>query len=214
MFMAWGGRKPCPLMKRRNNVRVAITIYSLLLSVLLMSAIPLQAETITLQEAVFAGGCFWCMQPPFDHAKGVIKTEVGYTGGHTKNPNYRKVSHGTTGHLEAIRIRYNPAQISYQHLLDIYWQNINPTQADGQFVDRGSQYHTAIFFNNDEERQLAEQSKRTLQNSGKFFAPIAVKIRPLSIFYPAEDYHQSYYQKNPLRYQIYKKGSGRSSGEH
>jgi len=161
-------------------------------------------------QVVFAGGCFWCMQPPFDNTPGVLATEVGYAGGHVPNPTYEQVSRGDTGHLEVIRVTYEPSIVSYSQLLDIFWHNIDPTQGDGQFVDRGPQYHSAIFVGSDEERRLAEASKAALEASGKFASPIATDIRDAATFYPAEDYHQQYYRKNGLHYQMYKQGSGRA----
>lgn len=163
----------------------------------------------SLAVAILAGGCFWCLQGPYDVEPGVAKTEVGYIGGAVKNPTYEQVSSGTTGHYEAIRIHYDPAKVSFEKLLDIFWRNIEPTQADGQFADIGSQYKTAIFVANDEERSIAERSKKSLQDSGKFSKPIATVILPQSEFYVAEDYHQQYYDKNPTHYNLYKEGSGR-----
>jgi len=167
-----------------------------------------QAETKT---AVFAGGCFWCMQPPFDQAKGVTKTIVGYTGGTAETANYNLVSAHKTEHREAIEVTYDPAQISYEQLLDIFWHNINPTQADGQFHDIGLSYQAAIYYANDEERKLAEASKDKLGKSGRFDKPIVTEILPRKPFYPAEEYHQKYYQKNPEAFEAYHIGSGRVS---
>lgn len=170
-----------------------------------MSTADVCSENVRI--AVFAGGCFWCMQPPFDQAEGVLDTEVGYTGGTVPHPTYEQVSRGDTGHVEAIRITYDPERISYTELLDIFWRNIDPTQADGQFADRGSQYQTAVFFSSKEEQQLAEKSKQAIQ--AHFDRPVVVRIRPLAAFYAAEDWHQSYYRKQPSHYQRYKRGSGR-----
>ncbi len=161
------------------------------------------------KTAIFAGGCFWCMQPPFDHAKGVTKTVVGYTGGSEVNPTYEQVSAHKTGHREAIAVTYDPAQISYDQLLDIFWRQINPTQADGQFHDIGLSYQAAIFYGNEEEKKLAEASKEKLAKSGRFDKPIVVEILPASKFYPAEEYHQKYYLKNPTAFEVYHVGSGR-----
>jgi methionine-S-sulfoxide reductase len=149
------------------------------------------------------------MQPPFDHAKGVIKTVVGYTGGSAADATYSKVSAHQTQHRESIEVTYDPAQISYDQLLDIFWRNINPTQADGQFHDIGLSYQAAIYYGNDEEKKVAEASKERLGKSGKFGKPIATEILPAMKFYPAEDYHQKYYQKNPADYELYHVGSGR-----
>ena len=163
----------------------------------------------TLKSAIFAGGCFWCMQPPFDHAKGVMKTIVGYSGGTEPNPTYQQVSSEKTGHRESIEVTYDPEQITYDQLLDIYWRNINPTQADGQFADIGSSYRAAIFYAHDDEKKLAEASKERLAKSGKFQKPIVTEILPAMKFYPAEEYHQKYYLKNPVAFEAYHVGSGR-----
>jgi len=165
----------------------------------------------TEEKAIFAGGCFWCMQGPFDALEGVISTTVGYTGGQTDNPTYEDVSTGKTGHAEAIQIFYDPDKISYLELLKIFWRNIDPTAKNQQFADRGSQYRTAIFYLDDKQRFLAEQSKDALSRSGKFTKPIVTEIVPASKFFPAEEHHQHYYQKNALHYSMYKKASGRES---
>jgi methionine-S-sulfoxide reductase len=160
--------------------------------------------------AIFAGGCFWCMEYGFEHADGVIEAISGYAGGLEVNPTYADVSSMRTGHLEVVQVTYDPAQLSYAQLLEVFWQNINPTQANGQFADTGPQYRTAIFYGNEEERQIAEASKAALDASGKFNEPIVTDILPASTFYPAEDAHQDYYKKNPLRYKLYSTGSGRT----
>ena len=161
------------------------------------------------EKATFAGGCFWCMEPPFDKLDGVISTTSGYTGGTEKDPTYEQVSAGKTGHLEAIEVTYDPAKVSYAQLLDVFWKNVDPTQHNGQFVDVGSQYRTAIFYHNEEQRRLALESRNRLQESRKFGKPIVTEIRPALEFYSAEDYHQDYYIKNPIRYKYYRWGSGR-----
>lgn len=163
----------------------------------------------TAKTAVFAGGCFWCMQPPYDQAKGVVKTIVGYTGGSEADANYQKVSAHQTTHREAIEVTYDPAQISYDQLLDIFWRQINPTQADGQFHDIGLSYQAAIFYGNDEEKKAAEASKEKLGKSGRFQKPIITEILPAAKFYPAEEYHQKYYLKNSADFEAYHIGSGR-----
>ncbi|MEY2498197.1 MAG: peptide methionine sulfoxide reductase msrA/msrB [Verrucomicrobiota bacterium] len=167
---------------------------------------PAPAATRT---AIFAGGCFWCMQPPFDQAKGVVKTVVGYTGGSEADANYEKVSAHQTRHRESIEVTYDPAQISYDQLLDIFWRQINPTQADGQFHDIGLSYQAAIFYGNDDEKKAAEVSKEKLGKSGRFQKPIVTEILPAVKFYPAEEYHQKYYLKNPTEFELYHVGSGR-----
>ena len=166
------------------------------------------AETRT---AVFAGGCFWCIQPAFDKAKGVIKTVVGYCGGTEPNPTYDLVSSEKTGYRESIQITYDPAKISYDQLLDIYWRQIDPTQADGQFTDIGPSYRAAIFYGNNDEKKIAETSKEKLARSGKFKKPIVTEILPTMKFYPAEAYHQKYYQQNPEHFEAFEQGSGRTS---
>lgn len=164
-----------------------------------------------LQKATFAGGCFWCMQPPFDGLKGVLKTTVGYTGGRTKNPTYEEVCAGSTGHLEAIEVTFDPAEISYEKILDVYWRSIDPTDSGGQFFDRGEQYRTAIFYHDGAQKRAAEDSKRKLGSSAVFKKPIVVEILPAAPFYPAEEHHQKYYCKRAKPYEAYKEGSGRSS---
>jgi peptide methionine sulfoxide reductase msrA/msrB len=162
-----------------------------------------------LEYATFAGGCFWCMEPPFQNLDGVDEVIVGYTGGETENPSYEEVSSGKTGHYEAIQVRYDPERITYPELLEVYWRQIDPTDPGGQFVDRGTQYRTAIFYHNQRQKELAEESKLKLEESGRYDKPIVTEILPYKEFYPAEDYHQDYYQKNPARYEVYKQNSGR-----
>lgn len=169
---------------------------------------PSPAETRT---AVFAGGCFWCIQPAFDKAKGVTRTVVGYCGGSEPNPTYELVSSEKTGYRESIQITYDPAKISYDQLLEIYWRQIDPTQADGQFTDIGPSYRAAIFYGNDNEKRVAETSKEKLALSGKFKKPIVTEILPAMKFYPAEAYHQKYYQQNPEHFEAFEEGSGRVS---
>ena len=169
---------------------------------------PSPTETRT---AVFAGGCFWCIQPAFDKAKGVIKTVVGYSGGSEPNPTYELVASEKTGHRESIQITYDLAKISYDQLLEIYWRQIDPTQADGQFTDIGPSYRAAIFYGSDDEKRVAETSKEELAGSGKFNKPIVTEILPAMKFYPAEAYHQKYYQQNPEHFEAFEEGSGRVS---
>ena len=164
-----------------------------------------------IATATFAGGCFWCMEPPFKDLKGVLSVTVGYTGGRKPEPTYEEVCSGTTGHAEAVEISYDPEQISYEKLLDVFWQNIDPTAVNSQFADHGTQYRTAIFYHDEEQKRLAEASKERLDKSGKFAKPIMTEITEASTFYPAEEYHQEYYKKCPLRYKAYKAGSGRES---
>jgi len=162
-----------------------------------------------IQLATFAGGCFWCMVSPFEDMPGIIKVVSGYTGGHKENPTYEEVCSGTTGHYEAVQITYDESIFPYNKLLEIYWQQIDPTDPGGQFYDRGQSYETAIFYHTDEQKKLAEESKRQLERSGRFDKPIVTKILPASTFYEAEEYHQNYHKKNPLHYRRYREASGR-----
>lgn len=167
------------------------------------------ANAETLATATFAGGCFWCMEPPFDELDGVISTTSGYTGGQTKNPSYEEVSSGVTGHTEAVQVVFDPAKVSYAKLLDVFWRNIDPLTPDAQFCDHGSQYRTAIFYHGEEQMRLAEASKKALEQSGRFMKPIVTEIVPAREFYQAEEHHQDYYQKNPWRYKFYRYQCGR-----
>ena len=161
------------------------------------------------KTAVFAGGCFWCMVKPFDSLDGIEQVLSGYTGGHVENPTYEEVCSGTTGHTEAVEITYDPSKMSYEELVNIYWQQTDPTDASGQFADRGDSCRPVIFYENEEEKVIAEQSKRELDASGRFTKPIVVSIEEKETFYPAEDYHQDFYKKNNAHYTRYRKGSGR-----
>ena len=161
------------------------------------------------QKATFAGGCFWCMEPAFDKLDGVKSVISGYTGGRKENPTYEEVSSGSTGHAESIEITYDPAVVSYSTLLDVFWRNIDPTVKDRQFCDAGTQYRSAIFYHGEEQKRLAEASKRALEQSRRFPGPIYTEIAPATTFYAAEAYHQKYYQKNPIRYKYYRYGCGR-----
>jgi peptide methionine sulfoxide reductase msrA/msrB len=162
-----------------------------------------------IQTATFAGGCFWCVESDFEKVDGVLQVISGYTGGHTKNPTYQEVSAGGTGHVEAVQVFYDPRKVTYKQLLDVFWRHVDPTDPGGQFVDRGSQYRTVIFYHNDEQKRLAEESKRELEASGRFDKPIVTEIVKFTRFYNAEDYHQDYYKKNPIRYRYYRYASGR-----
>ncbi len=165
-------------------------------------------ETNNLKTATFGGGCFWCLEPPFDKIEGVVATRSGYAGGSVESPSYEQVSAGSTGHAEVVQVVYDPTKVTYQELLDIFWVNIDPTVKDQQFCDRGSQYRSAIFYEDDEQKKLAEASKQKLVDSGRF-SDVYTEIVPLDVFWPAEDYHQNYYQKNPLRYKFYRFTCGR-----
>lgn len=167
------------------------------------------ASNSTLKTAVFAGGCFWCMEKPFDELAGVTSTVSGYSGGRTQNPTYEEVSAGSTGHAEVVQITYDPAKVSYAKLLDVFWRNVDPFDGGGQFCDRGSQYRPAIFVANEDERRAAEASKQALEK--RFARSLAVTFEPVARFYAAEEYHQNYYKKNPLRYRYYRGGCGRDN---
>lgn len=170
-----------------------------------------KAGEITMEKAIFAGGCFWCMEGPFEAENGVVDVKAGYTGGKTKNPSYEEVTSGKTGHYEAIEVTYDPAKVSYERLLEIFWHQIDPTDNAGQFADRGSQYYTAVFYLGDIQKKAAEKSKKELEASGIFDKPIVTEIRKAAEFYEAEAYHQDYYKKNAFHYNMYKKGSGREA---
>lgn len=161
------------------------------------------------EKATFAGGCFWCMEPPFEKLDGVVSVTAGYTGGTEKHPTYPQVSSGKTGHAEAVEIVYDPSKVTYEKLLEVFWRNIDPTTPNQQFADKGTQYRTAIFYHNEEQKQLAIESKEHLEKSGKFDRPIVTEIVSAATFYPAEEYHQDYYKKNSIHYKLYRIGSGR-----
>src|SRR5881227_1597391 len=181
--------------------------------VLLVAASLLADPSPQMRTAVFAGGCFWCIQPAFDKAPGVIKTVVGYCGGTEPNPTYALVGSEKTNYRESIEITYDPAKINIDQLLDIYWRQINPTQSDGQFSDIGPSYRAAIFVQNEEERKIADASKAKLAASGRFDKPIVTEILPAMKFWPAEEYHQKYYQQNPTDFEMFEVGSGRETFE-
>jgi peptide-methionine (S)-S-oxide reductase len=171
-------------------------------------------EDTARATATFAGGCFWCMEGPFDKLDGVISTTSGYIGGHKKDPTYREVSAGTTGHAEAVQVVYDPSKVTYQKLLDVFWVNIDPTVKDQQFCDHGSQYRSAIFYHNAEQKQLAAASKQQLEKNKPFEGMIYTEITEATEFYPAEDYHQDYYINNPIRYKFYRYSCGRDQRLH
>jgi peptide-methionine (S)-S-oxide reductase len=186
-------------------------ITSTTLSAALLCLSPVAAQPNNSATATFAGGCFWCMEPPFDELDGVLSTVSGYAGGHVQNPSYDEVSAGDTGHAEVVRVSYNPDRISYAQLLDVYWRNVDPLDAGGQFCDRGDQYRSEIFAENDSQMRLAKESRRELANSERPAGEIATEISRLDSFFPAEEYHQDYYQKNPIRYRVYKFSCGREA---
>ncbi|MEN6473132.1 MAG: peptide-methionine (S)-S-oxide reductase MsrA [Syntrophaceae bacterium] len=184
-------------------------IVMVLLIVLIMGPSSVIAAPTKYELATFAGGCFWCMEPPFEKIPGVKNVISGYTGGDMANPTYEQVSAGQTGHVEAVQVTYDPSQVTYQQLLNVFWRQIDPTDSGGQFVDRGSQYRSAIFYHDPQQKRLAEESRQALKNSGRFDKPIVTEILPAKAFYKAEEYHQNYYRKNPIRYRYYRYHSGR-----
>ena len=194
--------------RRWRAIGIAFSV-GLALTTAIAAAESTPAAPAQTATATFAGGCFWCMQPPFEQLPGVVSTTVGYTGGHTKNPTYEQVSSGETGHAESIQIVYDPRVITYEQLLDVFWHNVDPLTADAQFCDHGSQYRTAIFVHDDAQRHAAEASKKQLEQSGRFDRPIVTEIVAASEFYPAEEYHQKYHEKNPVRYKYYRWNCGR-----
>jgi len=169
----------------------------------------MKEKSKNLEVATLAGGCFWCMESDFEKVEGVVEVISGYTGGTKEDPTYEEVSSGGTGHFEAVQVSYDPSKVTYQDLLDVFWKHIDPTDSGGQFVDRGSQYRTAIFYHNEQQRNQAEQSREKLDRSGRFDQPVATEILPLSRFYKAEDYHQDYYKTHSVRYKLYRLNSGR-----
>jgi peptide-methionine (S)-S-oxide reductase len=178
--------------------------------VLLFALLPLlPAHAAQTETATFAGGCFWCMVAPFENTPGVVSVTSGYTGGHVANPTYEEVSSGQTGHAESVQVIYDPAKVSYTRLLDVFWHNIDPTTPARQFCDSGDQYRTAIFYHGDEQKKEALASRDALAASGVLKAPIVTQIVPAAAFYPAEEYHQDFYKKSELRYQIYRHACGR-----
>ena len=185
----------------------------ILLALIFLAQLLLADPLSQTRTAVFAGGCFWCIQPAFDKAPGVIKTVVGYSGGTEPNPTYALVGSEKTNYRESLEVTYDPAKINFDQLLDIYWRQINPTQSDGQFIDIGPSYRAAIFVQNDEERKIAEASKAKLAASGRFDKPIVTEILPSMKFWPAEEYHQKYYQQNPTDFEMFEVGSGRKAFE-
>jgi peptide methionine sulfoxide reductase msrA/msrB len=174
-----------------------------------LQARPAPEAPSALARATFAGGCFWCMESPFDKVPGVVSTTSGYAGGRVKNPTYEQVSAGGTGHAEVLQVAYDPARVSYEQLLEVFWRNVDPTDAGGQFCDRGSQYRTGIFYEGEAQKTAAEESKRALDASSRLKKPVVTEITPLEAFYPAEEYHQDFYKRSQLRYMTYRAGCGR-----
>ncbi len=193
-----------------KTMTLAVRIVLVACGTLALAPLHAQPQPSRLEKATFAGGCFWCMEPPFDELKGVVSTTSGYTGGKTKNPTYEEVSAGITGHAESVEIAFDPATITYARLLEVFWKNIDPITANQQFCDHGTQYRSAIFYHTDEQKRLAEASKAAIEQSGRFKQPIVTEIVAASAFYRAEEYHQDYYKKNPIRFNYYKYGCGRA----
>lgn len=206
------------MFSRIFNILSLVTIFTLVGCQNFQNSEQAKAETMVdtryennknLEVATFTGGCFWCTEADFEKVDGVVEAVSGYTGGEQENPTYREVSSGKTGHLEAVQVMYDPDRITYEELLDVFWRHVDPTDAGGQFVDRGSQYRSAIFYHNQEQKRLAEEAKARLEKSGRFKKPVVTEIVKFSKFYRAEDYHQDYYKKNPIRYNFYRLYSGR-----
>jgi peptide-methionine (S)-S-oxide reductase len=190
-----------------NTTRMALALAASVLMLAALQPAAAGSQNRELAKATFGGGCFWCMEPPFDKLVGVVSTTSGYTGGHVRNPTYEQVSGGGTGHAEVVEVVYDPAKIGYDRLLEVFWHNVDPLDAGGQFCDRGDQYRTAIFYHSEEQKRLAEASLQKVQ--AKLPQRIVTPIVPASEFYPAEEYHQDYYTKNPLRYNFYRWRCGR-----
>ena len=187
---------------------VGMTGYALVQA---QSTPPAKAKPANAAVAIFAGGCFWCMEGPFDVLDGVVSTTSGYIGGTKKDPTYQEITSGWTGHTEAVQIVYDPAKVTYEKLLDVFWHNIDPTVKNKQFCDSGSQYRSGIFYLNETQKKAADASKAALDKSKPFKDPIVTEITAATTFYPAEDYHQDYYVKNPVRYRLYRQGCGRDA---
>jgi methionine-S-sulfoxide reductase len=201
-----------PVLSKIDNMTKSFVLFLAAVFLMILNLARAQESApANTKTAVLAGGCFWCIQPAFDKAPGVIKTVVGYCGGTEPNPTYELVGSEKTKYRESIEITYDPAKISFDQLLDIYWKQIDPTQADGQFTDTGPSYRAAVFYGSDEEKKIAEASKEKLAKSGKFDKPIATEILPAMKFYAAEAYHQKYYQQNPTHFDAFEHGSGRTS---
>ena len=200
-------------MSHIRHIRIAVSVLAVIVvtAAASLTLVGQQQSDGGLAVATFAGGCFWCMEPPFDKLDGVISTTSGYIGGKTVDPTYQEVSSGRTGHAEAVEVRYDPERISYSQLLEVFWPTIDPLTANAQFCDHGSQYRSGIFFHDSEQERLARASKARLEESGRFATPIVTEITKAGVFYPAEEYHQDYYQKNPIRYKFYRYGCGRDA---
>lgn len=188
----------------------ACVVLAVMGAVSLRSPAGQAADSPVLAKAYFAGGCFWCMEEAFEKVAGVTAVVSGYMGGTVKSPSYEDVSSGRTGHAESVEVQYEPSKVSYSQLLEAFWRNVDPVTANAQFCDHGSQYRAAIFYRNEEEKQAAEDSKRAIEQSKRFKEPIVTQLAPAGEFYPAEEYHQDFYKKNPIRYKFYKYNCGRA----
>jgi len=195
---------------RRQAALSVFTVAIFLIGAWNLQSISLSAAVSTVGKAYFAGGCFWCMEEAFEKVEGVLSATSGYMGGKVANPSYEEVSAGRTGHAESVEVVYDPAKVSYQKLLDAYWRNVDPITPNAQFCDHGSQYRSAIFFQTDEEKRASDTSKQAIEQSKRFTEPIVTQIVMASQFYPAEEYHQDFYKKNPIRYKFYKYNCGRA----
>ncbi len=200
--------------RHRTTDLVKLTLAVIVAAAVMAVGTGYAAADPKLETATFAGGCFWCMESPFDKLPGVVSVTVGYTGGTTKNPTYEQVSAGGTGHAESVQILFDPKVIGYGRLLNVFWHNVDPTVEDRQFCDSGHQYRTAIFYHSDEQKKTAEKSKAALSATKSFPDPIVTEIVPAGTFYPTEEYHQHYYKKNPLRYKYYRLSCGRDKRLH
>lgn len=183
-------------------INIRITCLTLLFIFFTTSSLATRAQTSSMDEAIFAGGCFWCVESDFDHVKGVTSTTSGYIGGHSKNPTYKQVTGGDTGHIEAVKIEFDPKQVSFEQLINVFWRSVDPLDAGGQFCDRGESYTTAVFAKDDAQFEVAERTKKEVAN--QLGSEVATRILEATEFYPAEDYHQDYHNKNPLRYKYYR----------
>lgn len=198
-------------MRQRTAPRFPTPIAMSAIAALVLLAVTAPPAYAAGASATFAGGCFWCMETAYEGIPGVISVTSGFSGGNEKNPTYEHVSAGLTGHMESVQVTYDPKRITYRKLLEIYWHNIDPTQGDGQFCDHGKQYRSAIFFRTGEERRLALESEKIAKTEIRVKKPFVTQILPFKTFYPAEDYHQDYYRKNPANYHAYREGCGRDN---
>ena len=199
------------MIMRKTNFLTSLGFAAVVIGSLIVVPSGSYADDTSQQaKATFAGGCFWCMEEAFEKVEGVVSAISGYTGGQVENPTYEQVSAGGTGHTESIEVTYDPSKVTYTQLLDVFWRNVDPTTPNAQFCDHGNQYRTAIFYHDENEKQLIDESRQRIESSKNFPESIVTEIAPASVFYPAEDYHQDFYTKNPIRYKFYKWNCGRS----